>query len=552
MSAAIGGRSVNIGSAPDRSAAQTTQAVKTDEQRFRKEFNKLSEEEKQLVISGGKFDKVQVGATPESLFARSEFFQGIANNFIEAPSGANVDRRQAAARVAQLDQVIAEAKAANEQNAADRQRLEESGLQIFSGSPLDLAFSNKTHQFNSIIARATAEKQGIGLQTDTNVRKALFDNFKVITDKRGGTGRNRGVFDVSGRGGLSKSQAEVIQRQELTVADLDTAKSNKDKIIENLTRRRTIRVGKANQDGHSGARIQRGIAQADLEGNRVFTQRIDNRPDAEFFTDQLLSNDLTKTTIINSPEFAEFNKAEIEAAKAKGDPIQAEFAKEVPFQNILGRPVSFQNRLSHNKKSGTNSRGISDLERQQFHNTKAAELAAARAEEKDLSTLQESPIVKVADNKSIPFNRQASLFEALQTLNRIQGLPQFSGKHGSFDTVGKARLGALTKVQNQRLSEQAKEGSRLAVKKNFESELLKIQSQDLNQKDKKAAIFKLARERDAALKGKTVTNTQFEQSRAGFAASRTNIVSGATVKSVQQLIDEGRNRRRRQGGLQNA
>lgn len=541
MSAAVGGRSEGIGAAPDRSTSQTASTVSKTIQG--KKFEELSEKEKQIVISGGKFDKVPFGATPEALFTRSEFFKGNANKFLTAPSGANVDRKTAAARVQTLDAVIAQAQAAAAQNGQDRQRLEEQGFEIYSGSPLDIAFSNKAHEYNNIIAQAQSEKIGIELQTETSARKSLFDGFKVITDKRGGTGRNRGVFDPSGRGGLSKEQAAQIQKQELTVADLPTAISNIDKIKAAFNKINATRIRKANQDGHSGARIQRGLRNSDIAGNKNFTQRIDDRPDAEFFTDQLLSNDINKTTVIDSPEFAEINKAEIERQRAIGAPIAAQFNRKdggEAFQEILGRSVPFHRRFSSNMKSGTNSRGVSDLERQQFINTKAAELQATKRAESDLSTIQESPIVKVADNTSIPFNRQASLYEALQTLTRIQGLPQFSGASGSHDTIGKARLGALNKVQNQRIAEQAKEGSRLQTKLNFEKEVQDIQSQNLNQKEKKAAIIAAAKRRDEGLQGKIASNTQFEQSRAGFAASRVNIQSGNTVRSVQDYIDLGR------------
>ena len=99
-------------------------------------------------------------------------------------------------------------------------------------------------------------------------------------------------------------------------------------------------------------------------------------------------------------------------------------------------------------------------------------------------------------------------------------------------------------MQNQRLAEQKIEGSKLDVKLNFDKELAEIQGKDLNQKEKQGLIFAAARKRDEGLQGDTVTNTQFEQSRAGFAASRTNITSGETVRLVQDFIDIARKRRR--------
>lgn len=538
---AIGGRSVNIGAAPDRSAAQTTATLKKDEQRFQKEFSKLSPEEQELVIAGGKFDKVPFGAEFSNLFARKEFRQGLANKFISAPSGANVDRRKAAERVATLNEAIERAKTAKQQNERDRAALEKSGLQIFAGSPLDIAFSNKTRSLNNIIAQAEAEKTGIGIQTDTGVRKKLFGNFKVITDKHFGKGRNRGVFDTSGNQGLNQATVDKIKSGNVTVADLETAKANAEQIKEFSQKRRQFALRTANFDQNSGRRASRTRRQQDQFGNVPLTQKTINIGEKEFFTDQLLSNDTSRVTRIESPEFAEFNKERLDVLSPEIE--QKEAALKGGFVNILGRPVPFSKRFSSNIKSGENSKGISDLEREQFINRKAQELSGLKSEERDLENLAENPIVKVADNKSISKPRQASLFEALSTLNRILGLPQFSGDRGSNPTL-KAQVGALNKVQKQRLSEQKKETSRRDVKLKFEKDLADIQSKDLSQKEKKAQILKLAKERDDALKGKTVTNIQFEQSRAGFAASQVNIPSGATVKTVQQLIEEGRKRRK--------
>ena len=539
MSAAIGGRSEGIGAAPDRSAAQTTSKVKSQEQRFQKEFQKLTPEEQELVISGGKFDKFPFGAELGNLFARKNFRQGLANKFLGAPSGANVDRKQAAARVVQLDQAIAEAKKANAQNNADRATLEQQGLNIFAGSPLDIAFSNKTRQFNNIIAQAEAEKKGIGLQTDTKVRKSLFQNFKVVTDKRNGKGRLRGVFDPSGRQGLSVAQTEAIKKQDFLVADEATAIANRDLIAKASAGK----SGRGSLDGNAARRAGRSQRAQDAVGQADLQSRLDNREDKEFFTDQLLSQRSTKASNRQfNQNVADANAERIAELDSKIAPLDAGFREG--FVSILGRPVPFQNRTSSNKKSGTNSRGISDKERDQFFEAKGRQRQDLKNQKKALTTIANRDIVKVENNPDINRPRQASLFEALGTLNRVLGLPQFNGDRGSNTTL-KAQVGALNKVQNQRISEQKKETSRRDTKINFEKQLNAINANgELNQKQKKAAIFKAARERDEALKGKIVTNTQFEQSRAGFAASRTNIVSGHTVRSVQDFIDLGRKKRR--------
>lgn len=532
MSAAIGGRSEGIGAAPDRSAAQTTSNVKVQEQQFNKEFNKLSQEEKELVVAGGKFDKIPFGAQLVNLFARKNLRQSQANKFISAPSGANVDRKEAAARVAQLDQVIAEAKAASDANNADRSRLEQQGLNIFSGSPLDLAFSNKAREFNNIISRAQAEKQGIGLQTSTEARKAAFDNFTVVTDKRNGKGRLRGLFDPSGRGGLSKAQAEAIQKQNLPVADLETAKANQAAIIESGQR---IPVLNGITDGNAAKRYGRAIQAASTQGVSNLQEKRVQGKEAAQFTDQLLSEDSSRQDKVNSKEFAEFNAPQV--AKLDSEIALYERQLKQGYTKSTGKA----RRIARFDGSGRHTYGN---EAEHWANQVSSKLQKARIQRQQLTQLSSNKVVKVADNQSIQRPRAASLFEALGTLNRVLSLPQNSGDRGANSPL-KAKIGALNKVQNQRIQEQGKSQSRQQVKLNFEKQLNDINANgELNQKQKKNAIFQAARQRDESLKGKIATNTQFEQSRAGFAASRTNIVSGHTVRSVQDFIDLGRKKRR--------
>ncbi len=345
MSAAIGGRSESIGSAPDKSISQTTSENKKKITLSKKEFENLSDAELAELTGSDPNSKITpFGARLSNLQLRKRFLRNLSAKFITAPSGANIDRSQAKDRITQLDQTINDAKKAQKLNEQERVRLEQSGIKIFAGSLLDLAFSNKTREFSNIISRAESEKQGILLQTDSNARKKFAKRVDA------------GKFQVNFR------------------------------------------------------RSQSGKTE-DLAG-------------------------------------------------------------------VTGR--------------------------------------------------------------------KASLFAVLNELNRTLSLPQFSGERGTATGL-KADVGVLNKIQNQRLSAEQKSISRTKVKRDFEQELQEISnSGELTQKQKKQKILESVRKRDKGLKTQTVTNTQFEQSRAGFAASRVNIVSGNTVRLIQDFINLGRKKRNRE------